>query len=111
MPIFDFTPNQTREPDPEYIEKLVREINRNKPPRLKPAPLRKVIGHIEIEAGYSEDLCGMLYYNHELLECFHHQAQKQDIYGPTNAARRRCLQCQKEEQALQNVLTLSHVGE
>lgn len=72
-------------------------------PKTAVAPLRKVIGHIQIEAG--EFRGEMLYYTHELLECFHHQPQKEDIYGPTNAARRRCLQCQKEEQALQNTLT------
>lgn len=75
---------------------------RQKRPRTPPAtvaPLRKVIGHIQIEAGYHEATCMTLYYTHELLECFHHQMQKQDIYGPTNATKRRCHACVKEEQA------------
>ena len=29
----------------------------------------------------------------EVLECGHEQPQKQDIYGPTNASRRRCRRC------------------
>jgi hypothetical protein len=32
----------------------------------------------------------------EVLECGHEQREKQDIYGPTNAYRRRCRQCAKE---------------
>ena len=101
MSIFDFTPNQNQgaEPNPEYIEDLCRRINEAKPKQPKTAPLRKVISHIQIEAGYSEDLCLTLYYTHELLECFHHQMQKQDIYGPTNATRRRCRDCLKEDEA------------
>lgn len=31
----------------------------------------------------------------ELLECGHSQSPKSDIYGETNAARRRCLKCPK----------------
>jgi hypothetical protein len=32
----------------------------------------------------------------EILECGHEQPQKQDIYGPTNALRRRCRRCLRE---------------
>lgn len=32
-------------------------------------------------------------YSYEVLECGHEQRQKTDIYGPTNAYRRRCRQC------------------
>lgn len=99
--------------DPKRRVRVPEDRNRRrgpakpKEPREPVPPLRKVIGYIEIEAGVvyegpEPEIAGkMLYYTHELLECFHHQSQKQDIYGPTNAARRRCLQCFKEEKAHQ----------
>jgi hypothetical protein len=50
-------------------------------------PLRKIVGTVgrEIAPGVR-----VVY---EQLECGHEQREKQDIYGPTNAYRRRCRQC------------------
>lgn len=62
------------------------------------APLRKVIGTIEVEAG--EFHGRTTYYHHELLECFHHQSVKQDVYGQYYANKRRCKRCAHELQLL-----------
>lgn len=45
-------------------------------------PLRKIVSR------YSDGVRLI-----EVLECGHHVRQKQDIYGPTNAYRRRCRFC------------------
>jgi len=34
----------------------------------------------------------------ETLECGHEQPRKNDIYGPTNALRRRCRRCFRERE-------------
>jgi hypothetical protein len=47
------------------------------------APLRDIVGRSFDEFGIRL----------ELLECGHEQRQKHDIFGPTNACRRRCRQC------------------
>jgi len=49
------------------------------------APLRKIVDW------HLDDLGRRI----EVLECGHEQAQKQDIYGATNAERRRCRKCAK----------------
>ncbi len=36
----------------------------------------------------------------EVLECGHKVTQKEDIYGPTNAYKRRCRQCVELEKRL-----------
>jgi hypothetical protein len=54
------------------------------------APLRKVLGIIGWKI---EDRPGSAVVSHELYECGHHYRQKEDIYGPTNAYRRRCTHC------------------
>lgn len=46
------------------------------------SPLRKIVGHEDFK---------------EILECGHRQYPVTDIYGETNAVRRRCWQCRKEE--------------
>lgn len=47
-------------------------------------PLRKVIGYVDVDGnGWIK----------EKLECGHIVGIKQDIYGATNAYRRRCKQC------------------
>lgn len=58
------------------------------------APLRKVIGELQVEAGEFQG--EMLYYTHELYECFHHEMPKQDFIGDYHAVRRRCRQCAVE---------------
>lgn len=63
---------------------------------LKHAPLRKVIGTLQVEAG--EYRGEMLYYTHELLECFHHQMPRQDFMGEYHAERRRCGACLKAQE-------------
>jgi hypothetical protein len=35
-------------------------------------------------------------WRYETLECGHEQRQKEDIYGPTNAYKRRCRRCADE---------------
>ena len=55
------------------------------------APLRRVMKIVKVPVTYST---GNTYeFVRELLECGHTQGIKQDIYGPTNAYRRRCRQC------------------
>lgn len=49
-------------------------------------PLRKITGYENIPV-----LGGYLQY--EILECGHKQSVKTDIYGETNANRRRCRKC------------------
>lgn len=53
-------------------------------------PLRKII---KSETVYEKK--GMYSYPrfYEWLECGHRVLQKTDIYGPTNAVRRRCREC------------------
>lgn len=65
---------------------------------LRTAPLRKVIGTLQVEAG--EYLGEMLYYTHELYECFHHEMPRQDFIGDYHAERRRCGQCREEQKAV-----------
>lgn len=48
------------------------------------APLRKIVGE------FTDEKTGA---RREKLECGHVVNQKQDIYGPTNAYRRRCRHC------------------
>jgi len=52
------------------------------------APLRKIISEGANEFGVHT----------ETLECGHTVHRKQDIYGYTNAYRRRCRHCLKEKQ-------------
>lgn len=47
-------------------------------------PLRKIVG-------YENGL--------EVLECGHHQRPREDFIGVTNATRRRCWKCQREQEA------------
>jgi hypothetical protein len=46
-------------------------------------PLRKIVAE-------ENDQYGRVV---EVLECGHKQTQKEDIYGPTNAYKRRCRKC------------------
>lgn len=55
--------------------------------KKKLAPLRKVLGLVTV---WLSDVDSV---EHELYECGHHAPRKQDIYGPTNAYRRRCHSC------------------
>lgn len=88
----DKTPSQTHAQ--EWFDEIV-ETRRSKRPSLKGAPLRKVIGTLKVEAGEFQG--EMLYYTHELYECFHHEMPRSDMYGETNATRRRCRQCKPPE--------------
>ncbi len=51
-------------------------------------PLRRVVGHAP-HPEYPSVL-------QEVLECGHQQNPRTDIYGETNAARRRCRKCAQE---------------
>ena len=53
-------------------------------------PLRKIVGHVQIQ------FLGVMVWR-EQLECGHLVVERQDIYGPTNASRRRCRKCQQEQ--------------
>lgn len=55
-------------------------------------PLRKIVEYQEIQVGRIGTVI------HELLECGHLVLPKQDIFGPTNAVRRRCRHCVKERE-------------
>jgi hypothetical protein len=55
-------------------------------------PLRKVLGIVGVPI---EDRPGAAVIPKELYECGHVFTQKEDIYGPTNAFRRRCGACAK----------------
>lgn len=52
----------------------------------KTAPLRKIVGYKKIAPASSVWV--------EVLECGHVQVPKTDIYGETNAIRRRCRRCE-----------------
>lgn len=54
------------------------------------APLRRVLGFVSVPV---DDRPGAARIPEELLECGHTELQKEDIYGPTNAARQRCRRC------------------
>jgi hypothetical protein len=56
------------------------------------APLRKIVGYVEVVAAIIEGKPFMVC--REKLECGHLVAEKRDIYGPTNAVRRRCRKCE-----------------
>ena len=64
---------------------FMQEHNAGRP---KPAPLRRVIETFSKPVG---SMGGVVW--RERLECGHEVSVKQDIYGETNAARRRCKQC------------------
>lgn len=50
-------------------------------------PLRKIIGHARLA------LTGTFTAIYEVYECGHIRLPKMDIYGETNASRRRCYKC------------------
>lgn len=52
------------------------------------APLRRIIGYVGMPFQTAKYLRSL-----ELLECGHAQAAVKDIYGETNATRRRCRGC------------------
>ncbi len=57
-------------------------------------PLRKIVRRVQVQIAemYGKPLMTMK----EELECGHIVSEKQDIYGRTNAERRRCWRCLKE---------------
>jgi hypothetical protein len=58
-------------------------------------PLRKVVA--EVPRYHDSPEYGRIDVGiDEVLECGHRQRRKEDIYGPTNAYRRRCQQCRRE---------------
>src|SRR5262245_51688977 len=56
-------------------------------------PLRKVVGYQNETKWTGEKAIALMY---EILECGHHQRPVRDLYGETQAARRRCQQCLAE---------------
>jgi hypothetical protein len=67
-------------------------------PKIVP-PLRRIIDRPMVSIGNDGET--EFFKQKELLECGHIQSPKQDIYGETNATRRRCFQCLKEKEAKQ----------
>lgn len=65
-------------------------------PKTPLAPLRKIVERqfVDVPMPSGRKLTRI----YELLECGHRQPEKSDIYGPTNADRRRCRKCLKEQQ-------------
>jgi hypothetical protein len=53
-------------------------------------PLRRIV------RTYPKDVTPHVTIRMEVLECGHEQRQKSDIYGPTNAYKRRCRQCARK---------------
>jgi len=72
-------------------ERKEEEMNAN---NSTVAPLRKIVDRPMVSIGNDGET--EYFMRKELLECGHIVSPKQDIYGPTNAARRRCPQCHKE---------------
>ena len=58
-------------------------------PDRKLPPLRKIVREFIGKHGVQK----------EELECGHVVNRKSDIYGPTNAYRRRCSQCARDDEA------------
>ncbi len=72
-------------------------IHKGKSIRETCGPLRKIVGHkhpvIEL-GGIAREVTGIWV---EILECGHEQNQKSDFIGHTNAERRRCKKCLRQE--------------
>ena len=62
--------------------------------KLNTYPLRKIIGTKFVNVGINYEM----FLLHEELECGHVQLPKHDIFGETNATRRRCRECGKENE-------------
>jgi hypothetical protein len=72
----------------QFAETEGERNHRLRETRLK-GPLRKVVGGSVTDKGVQTDL----------LECGHEVHVRQDIYGATSPARRRCRHCKKEAEA------------
>lgn len=73
-------------------------MNRKDGRKLNTDPLRKVVDHahyVDVSSTPGQEMI----LRHELLECGHAILPKHDIYGETNATRRRCRKCRKDAQA------------
>lgn len=53
-------------------------------------PLRKIVGYVPDEK--------YAHLTYELLECSHTQLPRSDMFGETNAVRRRCRKCAVSEE-------------
>jgi hypothetical protein len=60
------------------------------------APLRKIVSYEDVDVSLTPGSRMVL--QHEKLECGHTQLPLHDIFGETNADRRRCVKCLKEGQ-------------
>lgn len=60
------------------------------PGRRAAFPLRRIVRRADLPAWPGGPAIPM-----DILECGHAYSPKQDAYGPTNAARRRCHRCAK----------------
>lgn len=61
---------------------------------LNTYPLRKIVGYESHDVSLTPGQ--PMFLEHEKLECGHLVLPKQDIFGETNATRRRCRKCRKE---------------
>ena len=57
-------------------------------------PLRKIVGTVYLPLVDGSDTT----FRHEQLECGHAMLPKSDMFGETNASRRRCWKCAKEQE-------------
>jgi hypothetical protein len=57
-------------------------------------PLRKIIGYRQVDVSLTPGM--PMFLQHEVYECGHTALAKHDIYGETNAVRRRCRKCREQ---------------
>lgn len=61
---------------------------------MQKAPLKKVVAYTYRELACGDGIIARIPI--EILECGHEVVQKQDMYGYTNAYKRRCIKCLEE---------------
>ena len=61
----------------------------------KALPLRQIVGHVKRSIGNDGEF--EYFVNDELLECGHQMRPRQDMFGTTNAQKRRCERCAEQE--------------
>jgi len=76
----------------------------------KKGPLKKILARAVFPPGFphSHDLETTCKIPYEVLECGHIQLPVSDIYGETNAYRRRCRACQRKDLPHVDVSDYSH---
>lgn len=70
----------------------IRSANKGRKRNPPSGPLRKIVGYVKESIGHHDTL-GEMFIDREELECGHIIPIKQDMFGETNATRRRCRKC------------------